>query len=304
MNEIDISSLDLNLLVTLDALLQASSVTGGAIRLGIGQPAASHALGRLRDAFDDPLLVRHGRRMVLTPRAERLREPLRRWLAEGARLVADVPFEPEESARRFVVAGPDLLAPLWPRLLSALRLEAPRITLAARPRGGQLVDDLASGEVDLALSPQPEQGPGLVARSLGRIAFAVVCRRAHPAAGRRRLSRKAWCATPHVMIRSGHEGGSIVAAALAEAGVEREVGLEVPSFLAALVAVTEADLFVTLPRPLVAPLAERFGLLLFRPPVELPAVRVAALWHERFQADATHQLFRRVVLEQAEALLA
>ena len=178
------------------------------------------------------------------------------------------------------------------------------MSLLAKPRGGRLDEDLASGAVDLALIPQPEVGPGLVTRSLGRIPFAVVCRRAHPAARRRRFTVKAWTSTPHVVIRTGHEGSSIVAGALAAAGVEREVGLEVPSFLAALVAVSEADLFVTLPRPLVSPLADRFDLVLHAPPIALPIVKVAALWHERFQADPAHQLFRRVTRGQVEDLLA
>ncbi|MEZ4251049.1 MAG: LysR family transcriptional regulator [Polyangiales bacterium] len=132
-----LASLDLNLLVALDALLQEGSVTRAARRLGLSQPATSHALARLRELFGDPLLVRVGRGLAPTPRAEALRAPLERVLADVRRLLRERPaFDPATSRRRFVLLCPDLLAPLLPELLTVLEHDAPGVDLAVeQPRG-------------------------------------------------------------------------------------------------------------------------------------------------------------------------
>lgn len=110
---IDGTDIDLNLLGVLAALLDTASVTGAAARLGLGQPATSHALARLRVLFDDALLVRSGRRMIPTPRAEALREPLARVLADALRLVRQAPaFDPASTDRTFTIASPRIAAKL------------------------------------------------------------------------------------------------------------------------------------------------------------------------------------------------
>ena len=130
MNGIDGSKIDLNLLSVLHTLLAEGSVTRAARRLGVGQPAASHALTRLRKLFADPLFVRAGRQLVPTPRAEALREPLARLLAETARLVAhEAGFDPARTTRSFVLVCPDLLAPMLPRLVAHLGAKAPKARL-------------------------------------------------------------------------------------------------------------------------------------------------------------------------------
>jgi len=305
MNSIDVLNIDLNLLKALDAMLGESSVSGAARRLGIGQPAASHALARLRELFDDPLLVRTGRRMTPTPRAQALREPVRRLLADAARLVRhDVGFDPATTRRTFTLVCPDLLAPLLPELVAALAAQAPDARLEVRRRRQDDARALEDGDADLVLTRAPESGPGLVQRGLGRVQLGVAARRDHPGTSRRRkLSPKAWAQYPHVMVREGHGGRSVVADALSESGFVRQVGLVVPTFLAALVTVARTDLFFTVPRALALPLVEPLGLRLLDPPVSLPEVPTAALWHERFSGDPAHRFFRELVVGQVEAAL-
>lgn len=152
--------------------------------------------------------------------------------------------------------------------------------------------------------PAPGEGPGLVRRGLGAVHFAVLARRGHPALARSgALDAGAWAAHPHVMVRTGPRGPGIVAGALAKLGFERRVGLVVPTFLAALVAVAETDLFFTAPRELVAPLARRFDLAALEPPLAMPEVPVAAVWHERHQADEGHRFFRELVRAEIETML-
>lgn len=305
MNHIDVSSIDLNLLKALDALLTDSSVSGAARRLGVGQPAASHALARLRELFGDPLLVRTGRRMTPTPRAQALREPVRRLLADAERLVRhDVGFDPLTTSRTFALVCPDLLAPLLPDLVAELGAAAPHARLEVRGRRRDDARALEDGDADVVLTRAPEVGPGLVQRGLGRVHLAVASRRDHPGTSRRRkLSAKAWAQYPHVMVREGHGGRSVVADALSDSGFRRTVGLVVPTFLAALVTVARTDLFFTVPHSLAQPLVEPLGLRLLEPPVELPEIPTAALWHERFSSDPAHRFFRELVVQRVEAAL-
>ena len=302
MNGIDIKDIDLNLLKTLEALLSERSVTGAARRLGVGQPATSHALGRLRVLFGDPLFVRAGRTMTPTTRAEALAEPLRRLLGDLSRLVHhETGFDPATTTRSFGLICPDLLAPLLPRIVARLHERAPGARLEVLPRRRDDAMALEEGRADLALSPAPLHGPGLVRRGLGSVDFGVVARCEHPGLGRRRtLSARAFARFPHVMVRSGHGGTSIVAEALARAGFERQVGLVVPTFLAALVAVAETDFFFTVPRQLVQPLLEPLGLRVLVPPVELPTIATTALWHERFSTDPGHEFVREIVIERVQ----
>lgn len=306
MNAVDVSKIDLNLLVVLDALLDEGSVTRAAQRLGVGQPAASHALTRLRVLLGDPLLVRSGRRLAPTPRAEALREPLARLLAEAARLVRhEVSFEPARSRRTFSLVCPDLLAAALPRLVATLGGQAPGARLDVLPPQSDDLRALEDGRRDVALIPTPSAGAGLVQCGLGRLHFAVFARADHPALvrGARRLTRAAWAQHPHVQVRTGHGGRSIVATALAEARFERRVGLVVPSFLAALTVVAESDLFLTAPRELAAPLAAHLQVVSVEPPLALPPVPVSAVWHERVSADPAHRFFRGLVVDVLRAVI-
>lgn len=305
MHDIDIAAIDLNLLVNLDVLLETQSVSRAAERLGIGQPAASHALARLRGIFDDPLLVRSGRGMSPTPRAEALREPLRRWLEAGSALVSDAGRDdPATTRRSFVVHAPDLLAPALPSIAVAVAAVAPQARLEVTSRRPDDDQALAEGRVDMVLGPSRETGGGLIRRGLGEVRFAVVTRRGHPGLGRSgRLGKSAWSRYPHVLVKTGHGGSSIVARALEAQGGTRRIGLVVPSFLAALTTVAATDNLFTVPGELVEPLLEPLTLSRSKPPVPLPSVSVEALWSERVQADPVHRSLRHAVISAVEASL-
>lgn len=296
----DLRAIDLNLLVALDALLAERSVTAAAKRLGLTQPTTSHALARLRALLGDPLLVRAGRAMVRTPRADALAPALSRALLELSRaLAAEPPFDPKVTTRSFVVACPDLLAPLVPAIARRLAVEAPRAALELRaPLGADLPTALATSGVDLALAPAPSDAPGVIARSLGALRWCVLARRGHPllrGRARARLTLASWTRWPHVVVRTGSESRSVVGDAIARAGGARRVGLVVPGFLVVPHVVAATDLLGAAPRELVLPLARTLGLELLEPPVAMPPIPVAALWHERWHADAGARWARELV---------
>ena len=128
-------SRDLRLLLTIDALLQEGNVTLAAKRLGLSTPATSHALARIRERLDDPLLVRAGRRMVLTPRAEQLRPQVRSLVEEATRVLsAAVPFSPRDLDRTFTIFTTDhVLLVLGSIVDRILREEVPDVSLRFLP---------------------------------------------------------------------------------------------------------------------------------------------------------------------------
>jgi DNA-binding transcriptional LysR family regulator len=290
MSKIDISSIDLNLLRSLEVLLTEQSVTAAARRAGVTQSSMSHTLGRLRELFQDPLLVRAGRGVVSTPRGESLLVPIQRLLVEVGALVNGEPeFIAATSSREFVLACPDLL--------SRLSFLAPKVRLEVRPLPvSELEVSLGGAAYDLALVPGPCEGAGLRQRSLGRLSWCVLARRDHPALSGH-FTAKVWGCYPHVIVRSGRSTPNRVEQALATEKIDREVGLVVPSFLLALYAVAYTDFFLTAPRELVSRLALPLGLAVLTPPIKIPAVEVLSVWHERLHTDPGNRWFRHVIAE-------
>jgi DNA-binding transcriptional LysR family regulator len=295
---------DLPLLAALDALLSERHVTRAARRLGITQSSMSHHLARLRQRFGDALLVRSGRAMTLTPRAEAMAAPLREALGAVRRAVADAdPFDPATTTRTFSLATPDLLAPALPDLLAAMNAASPNAGLHALAQPLDAPAALASGACELLLGAALTSAPGVLQKRLGAIHWCVLARRGHPVLPGR-LTAAAWGRYPHVMVRSGNGSPNRVARALEEAGVKRRVGVAVPSFLAAPWVVARTDMLFTAPRELVGEVARALDLVMLDPPVALPTIAVAAMWHERMDGDAGHRWLRGVVVKTLKARLA
>lgn len=294
----DVSQLDLNLMVVLDVLLQERSVTRAARRLGRSQPAVSHALSRLREAVDDPLFVRRGRALVPTPRAEQLGAAARVALAGLERALQGGPdFDPATSRRTLRIASSDLLAPAVPDLLQALS-EAPGVALQMLPRVGVEGVDRA----DLVLDMVPQHASGVVARKVGVLQSAVVCRRGHPAL-EAPWDVDAWCRWPHVLVRTSDGASSLVERALATVGRSRHVGLTVSELLLVPHVVSRTDLLFTGPRQILALLAEPLGLTSLPVPLPMPEVGVALMWHERHQHEPGHTWLRQRIGDAVEAVL-
>lgn len=289
---------DLNLLRTLDALLTERSVTRAAEALGRSQPAVSHALQRLRDALGDPLLVREGRTMVPTPRALAIAPVLKATLGDLTRLLErGTDFDPATAQTTFTLGCPDALGPLLPDILVAMS-DAPGVRLELVSSAGALTEVAA----DLVLEVLPTEAPGIVARRLGAIHQVVAMRAGHPALDRPWTIQE-YVSWPHVLVHNGRAAPSVVDEVLAAAGVERTIGLAVPTWLLAPHVVRATNLFLTSAAELLGPVAETMGLVLRDPPLEMPEIPVAAMWPERLAADPAHRWFRDRVAGVARAAL-
>lgn len=303
MREVNLSGVDLNLLPMLDALLEERHVTRAARRLGLSQPAASRALGRLRQLLGDPLLVRGRAGLVLTPRAETLRTPLAKLLRELAGLVSEPPsFEPATARGTLRIVTEDYISTvLLPRVLQALWQEAPKLDLDVEARPADLRGQLEAGAVDLAIGVFAEPAAGFQRQALFGERFVCVVRRDHPQV-RRKLTLARYAALPHALIGTGERGDSPVDRALAREGLKRRVALRLPHFLAAPLIVAGSDLVLTMPARLAEQMVALAPLRLLAPPVELARFRFSQLWHERRQNDAAHAWFRALVAAQARTL--
>jgi len=303
MQDVHLHELDLNLLVALRALLAERHVTRAAGRLGVTQPAMSHALSRLRAALGDPLFVRTPAGMMPTPRAEAMAGPLEHTLEELARIVGPPPtFDPSRSTRRFRVVTDDYGGlVVLPKLVQRVWQRAPGVDIVALPNGPRAGRDLAEGRVDAILGIVDAVGTvaGAYSQRLFHEKFVCVVREGHPTV-RKRISLEAFIGLPHALVSPIGKSGSVVDTALAKLGRKRRVAIEIPHFLVAPHVVRQTDVVLTLAER-IAMLAGD-GLRILPHPLDLRGFTVSLLWHERRHADPAHVWLRSVVADVAKGL--
>jgi DNA-binding transcriptional LysR family regulator len=305
MQAANLSAIDLNLLVVLEALLATRSTTLAAQRLALSQPATSHALGRLREQFGDPLLVRSGRALVPTPFAEALVPRLTMALAAVRdTFEAPVGFEPKRSRRTFTLGAGDYAASaLVPRLAQDLTRAAPGVDLFVKPAHESESSALEHGDVEVLLSPLSNVVGGAIrSEELFRDRFVCVLRRGHPLA-RRGLNLESYCQLGHVLIAPrGSTRRGAVDDALEALGRARRVAITVPHFLVAPLIVTRSDHVLTLAERVARTLRPELDLVIVEPPLALPGFEIAMHWHVRHDADAGHVFLREALRRAARPL--
>lgn len=245
---IQLKDVDLNLLVVLDALLRERSVTRAAEELNLTPSAVSHALKRLRVLFDDELLLRDGRRMRLTVRAESLAETLPRLLRQVSSTIetSDL-FNPATSSRTFHLAAPDFIAALLPSLLRDIYGAAPGVRVELAPYSVSAPRDLAEGRYDALIASYVAQSDDLRATPLETWPWVVYARAGHPAFDDWSLA--AWSNYPHLQVRPAPvgQGQGPTDRKATELGIHREVRAVVPHFSMAAPILAQTDLLLTVP---------------------------------------------------------
>ncbi len=296
MHGTNLAEVDLNLLVSLQALLEERHVTRAARRVGVTQPAMSHALGRLRVVFDDALLVRSTAGLVLTQRAQALLPQL----AEALSAVQSV-FSPPQAQtlealkRSFSLGLVDYSeAVLLPRLCQVLQEEAPWVQLNCRQRFTDAVGALATGELDLWLGVGPPVVPELFVQSLLTETYLCAVRRGHPLS-KKRVTLKDFAQARHVQIAPGETAGGPLDTALAERGLRRHVSVRLPHFLVAPQLLRSTELVLTAPARLIRGAERSERLHVFEPPLPIKGFTLVQAWHARVHADPAHQWLRAAV---------
>lgn len=289
---------DLNLLIALDVLLAEVSVAAAARRLGLSASAMSRTLSRLRSVTGDPLLVRAGRKMVLTPWAEAIRERSQNAVFEARAVLRPAVSElhPASLECTFTLRANDgFVDAFGPSLIAAAASAAPGVCLRFAPKPEKSVKPLREGRVDLEIGVAGEMGPEIRLQALFRDRFVGVVRHGHPLSLMPAVSVSQYAGCGHVVAsRSGRTGGP-VDEALAQCGLQRQVQAVVPGFPAALAVARASDLVALVPASFM--LSQPDGLLyMFELPVKTPVITVSQMWHPRSEADPAHRWLRQLLL--------
>jgi DNA-binding transcriptional LysR family regulator len=298
----NLNSLDLNLLVALDALLKEASVSRAAMRIGLSQPAASHALQRLRDVIGDPLLVRTGARMELTPRAQALRRPLAQTLDQVRGLFMPEEFDAGRSERHFRLMMPDLAVELlMPPLMEKVTKQAPGVTIDVVPwRGPAIFTAEFARTIDLVISIG-DAFKGFHRQRLYIDSDALAVRKGHPARARLK-QREAFLAARHVAVVIRGQNEDLIDRWLHTKGIERRIALVVPGYIEALHVAARTDLVAFVPRRLITALTKQLSLKTVTPPFDPGIDEQHMFYPTRAQFDPGSIWLRKLMLETGRGL--
>lgn len=288
------AGVDLNLLRVFDAMMLELSTVRAGERVGLSQPAVSSALGRLRHIVGDELFVRDGNRMVPTPRALQLKEPVRAALRQMEEALAAVAgFDPATSQQTFVVLGSDYFSTLlMPRLAKQVVPEAPSVTLQMLDYPSSEVFPLLSdGAIDTAVDRAMDPPEWIMRQTLFNSYLLCVAAKNHPMLKRHRVKpltripAEVFCEIPQVMVSMDGGKTGTMDTTLKQYGLTRTVAMTVPHFQAVALAVAVSPLLGSLPVHFARFAAEMLGLELYLPPYDPPKMGVCLYWHKRSDRD-------------------
>ncbi len=303
MRESDLRRVDLNLLVALQSLLEERNVTRAAERIGMSQPAASRALGRLRTLFADALLVDGPGGYMLSARAEAIRPALRRTLAGIGEMLETSPFDPSTATGHLRLLMPDLpAAALVPHLLTRLAAEAPALNLDIMAPGARVIEALENDVVEAVVAVIDDAPAGIRLRTLYHDGFVTLMRSGHPAIdGELTLDR--YLELDHMVVSVTGVGPAPVDVALAGMGRKRRVKVRVPNFFAAVEIAARSDLVMTLPTSLALTAAGMGRFVALPPPLDLGRFAMSLVWHARHLDSPRHVWLRRVIVRAATEMV-
>ena len=299
-HSMDIRAVDLNLLKAFDALTNERAVTRAAGRIGLSQPAMSHALSRLRDLFADDLFVRTPTGMEPTARAREI-APLVAAAIEHieAALNLGIGFDPAKSAGIFTAGMAEYAeVALVGRLAAGFADQAARATLRLTPlTGADAAEQLDRGAIDVAVAHLNTLPAHIESMLLLRDPFVVVARRGHPIAGQQ-LSLEAYAALNHILVSPRGDTSGALDRILVDFGLRRRIALLVATYLALPVALAASDLVATVPSRTARQIAATAEIEIMPLPIDF-SLTVSMAWHRRAASEPAQAWFRALLIEAA-----
>lgn len=294
--------LDLNLLVVFDAVVAEASVSRAASRLHLTQSALSHALGRLREAFGDPILVRQGRVMQATPRALAALPEVRSILSQAGRLFAEGGrFDPATLERSVHVGSSDYACvEVLSKVMPGVCRDAPGLRWMVRHAGR--VDApalLRAGSIDLALGVFGGLTPDLATEPL--VEEPYLCAAWRGAWPTRTLTEAAYLEATHLNVLVAGDTLGLIDEALARRGVTRRIGATLAHFGAAVAMLSGGPMLLTAPAGLLRRAARLHDLRVMRVPVDLPPFRTQLAWARRRDDDECLTWLRQRIVSAMRA---
>ena len=288
---------DFNLLAALDVLLSEKSVAGAAKRLKLSASAMSRTLTRLRQVTGDPLLVRAGRNMVLTPHAESLQARAKNVVSEMRAVLnaSPAPLSLSTLEKRFTLrTNEGFIDAFGPALVNAAAREAPGVMLEFVAKPEKDARFLREGRVDLEIGVLKNMGPEIRLQALFRDRFVIALAKNHPLAAFADMSREQFVSVGHVITsRRGLIRGP-VDDALAACGMRRRIAAVVPGFSAALAVARDSQLIAVVPASCLQSAAGK-EMVAFPLPVSTPEITVSQMWHPRHEHELAHRWLRQLV---------
>jgi DNA-binding transcriptional LysR family regulator len=289
-------AIDLNLLIVFDVVMQERNLTRAGRRLGLSQPAASHALARLRHMLRDDLFIRTPDGMQPTARAEQMAQPVRDALRELRIILEPEAFDPASSTRDFSLAVNNYAArAIVPALARMVGNLAPRVSLDINPIGlREVLDQLDAGGMDVALTSLVDGGERFKCVSVTDDDFVILLDASHPAAAEAVLSVERLAEIPHIAITSTGDDTSFVDDALEQRGLTRAIATRVP-FLSVVLMLVGSDRLAVVPRRVAADLARICPLVARELPFPSPRIVLSMIWHRRLDNHAAHRWLRDMI---------
>ena len=294
----NLRGIDLNLLVVLDALLAERHVSRTASRLNMSQPAVSHALARLRQLFDDPLLIRRDGQLVPSVRAHEIAPALTEALRQMREVLGPGGFDPAKEKRTFNIMMSDYAsAVILPDLLKMLRLEAPGINLAVTQSSREgMLRQVLDGDCDLALGVFPDRPERIEVEQLFVEDYACIADR-EGLGSDGCLDMESYLARPHMLVAMSAEVNTEIEMALHAIGHTRRIAVTLPHWGNAPRLIEGTDLVLTIARKALSFQEHNPVLAVFEPPFSIPPFSYVQAWHERRGSDPAHLWLRKAIAE-------
>ncbi len=295
--------LDLNLLVALDVLLREKNVSNAALKLNLSQSATSGALSRLRDYFDDELLVQVGRRMVLSPRALELSGKVRAALMQiDGTIIQSSSFDPasvERSVR--VVASDYVTISVLRHAIGEISRKAPGLRIIIEPPPSVPNEAVERGEIDLLVMPEPYLSPDHPFEDFFSDGYVVVAWQGNEKYGQS-ISEAEYYAGRHITVQFERNRNSYEAAFMKKQGAERDVAVVAGSFGALPFMIVGTDYLALMHKSLADAYAKMLPLRLLPSPIAIPDLVECIQWHAHAQGDEclawVRAQFRAAVAQQ------
>lgn len=296
---VNLASVDLNLLVVLEAVLEERSATRAAARLHMTQPTVSNALARLRLLLGDPLFVRSGRGLSPTPAAIAIQPRLKEALSLLNGIVHDLDdFVLASTTRQWVIAFAELYGPLLlPDLHRRLQRDAPRSSLRVMALDRIAVTDaLATGELDLYLGIPTATSPAWRSEAVFSDEIVGIIASDHPAANAT-MTLERFVDLPHANVEITFGRGREVDDALARLGLTRNIQLTMPYYSALVAVVENGHCVAAVPRRLAHHHARHSAVQIFELPLVLPEYEIRLHWHTRVDNDPGVTALRKMIYD-------
>jgi DNA-binding transcriptional LysR family regulator len=295
---LELSRIDLNLLLVFHHLLILKRVSAVATLLNMSQPAVSSALGRLRTGLGDDLFLRTQRGMEPTPYALQLAEPVATALdVLQQALVVRAEFDPKTSTRNFTIAMTDVGEMYFlPVLIGALSQHAPHVTLnIVSVTSSSFKEDMSTGQIDLALGLLPHLQAGFFQQALFKQKYVCLMRKTHPLARKNALNAEEFVKAEHVRVLATGTGHGRVDIALDKQKIHRNIRLTVPHYVALGDVLKCSDLIATVPQRFAERILKPFDLAMQALPIHIDESSIHQFWHGRLHRDPGHQWLRKCV---------